>query len=286
MRTRASLSSDLRSLGLRAGDTILCHASLRSLGYVCGGATAVVQALLDVLGDEGTLIVPAQTPHNRDPSTWTDPAYADQPRDEKTLEIIRQNLPAFQPEMSPSQGMGVIAELVRTWPGAHRSAHPQTSFAGVGPRAGSLLAGHALESPLGEQSPLARLEECDARVLLLGVGMNRATAFHLAEYRVPGAPRRMNSCAVLNGTERVWTSYPGIVLDDSDFHQLGKAFETETRDVVSGMIGAATCRLFEIRQAVRFACQWLRRNRMADDSADRGAISSPPAFSGSHPSQQ
>ncbi|MFC7484654.1 aminoglycoside N(3)-acetyltransferase [Luedemannella flava] len=188
---KESLGADLRRLGVRPGDTVLAHTSLSSLGWVCGGAVAVVQALLDVLGENGTLVVPAQTANNRDPSLWSDPAV-----DEADWPAIRANLPAFDPAITPSHRMGVIAEQVRTWPGARRSDHPQTSFAAVGARAEELMADHRLTSPLGEHSPLARLEEADARILLLGVGMAVCTSFHLAEYRLPDPPRRMNYCAV------------------------------------------------------------------------------------------
>jgi len=261
VQTRASLGVDLADLGLVAGDTVLCHASLRSLGYVCGGAVAVVHALRDVIGPQGTLIVPAQTPDNRDPASWTGSLLAGDLGEADTLELIRQNLPAFQPEVSPSRGMGAIAELVRTWPGALRSEHPQTSFAGIGPRAKVILDGHALESPLGEDSPLARLEEEDAKVLLLGVGMNRVTAFHLAEYRVSNPPMRSNSCAVMVDSRAQWISYEGIHLDDSDFDQLGDAFETETQAVTTGLVGDAVCHLFDLRAAVNFAVRWLPAHR-------------------------
>src|SRR5689334_19612096 len=61
--TRASLAADLAALGVRRGDTLLVHASLRSLGWACGGPVAVVLALRDALGPDGTLVVPAQTPY-------------------------------------------------------------------------------------------------------------------------------------------------------------------------------------------------------------------------------
>jgi len=232
------------------------HASLKAVGYVVGGATAVVQALLDALGPDGTLVVPAQTAGNRDPSTWGDvelPA--------ECWPVIRDNLPGFDPALTPSSGMGRIAEQVRTWPGAQRSDHPQTSFVAVGPRARFLMADHRLTSPLGEHSPLARLEEVGARVLLLGVGFESSTCFHLAEYRIPDPPRRMNACAVVGPAGREWIEYPGIRLHDQDFGQLGKAFEHETDVAVRGRVGAATCNLFPLGPAVHFARSWLLNNR-------------------------
>ena len=69
-RTRAWLAADLRSLGVRPGSTLLVHSAMRPLGWVCGGPHAVVLALRDAVGPEGTLVVPTHTPDNSDPATW------------------------------------------------------------------------------------------------------------------------------------------------------------------------------------------------------------------------
>ncbi len=92
----------------------------------------------------------------------------------------------LRPALSPRRGASrAIRGTLRTWPGALRSAHPQTSFAAVGARAAEVVEGHAPDCRLGERSPLARLEAMAARVLLLGAGYDTCTSFHLAEYRIP-----------------------------------------------------------------------------------------------------
>jgi aminoglycoside 3-N-acetyltransferase len=255
-QTRASLNRDLHALGVRAGQTVLLHASLRSLGWVCGGPVAVVLALHDVLGPAGTLVVPAQTAENRDPSRWSDPAV---PAD--WWPVIRAQLPAFDPAVSSCRGMGLIAETVRTWPGVVRSMHPQTSFAAIGARAAELMARHELDSELGEASPLAALEAAGASVLLLGVGYDRCTAFHLAEYRLPVRPIRENACVVMTSAGRRWVSYHGVHLDASDFAELGTDFERGSAVVATGTVGEASARLLPLRDAVRFAQAWLVRHR-------------------------
>lgn len=178
--TRGTIAAELRELGVRSGETLLVHSSLSSLGWVCGGPVAVVQALLDVLAPDGTLVVPTQTGDLSDPALWSNP-----PVPEDWWDTIRRAMPAYDPLVTPSRGVGVLPETVRTWPGALRSAHPQTSFAAIGTRAHEVVDGHALDCRLGEHSPLARLEAMHARVLLLGAGYDTCTSFHLAEYRVP-----------------------------------------------------------------------------------------------------
>lgn len=258
---RHELADSLRRIGLRAGDTLLVHASMRAIGWVCGGATQVVLALRDVVGDGGTVVAPAQTPDNRDPGRWTHYPAGTVP--EEWWDAVREHLPAFDQDLSPSLGMGAIAERLRTWPGARRSAHPQTSFAAVGRLAGTLMAGHELESMLGERSPLARLEECGAKVLLLGVGFDRCTAFHLAEYRQECPPMRENSCVVVKDGRRQWVTYRTVRVSDADFTELGRDFESRTPHVRTGMIGSAFSRLFGVAEAVEFATQWLPLHRQA-----------------------
>ncbi|MGY0487242.1 aminoglycoside N(3)-acetyltransferase [Streptomyces sp. WG-D5] len=250
--TRDTLASDLRSLGVRSGDTLLVHTSLSSLGWVSGGPVTVVHALLDAVGSHGTLVVPAQTGDLTDPAHWRNP-----PVPEEWWEPLRATMPAYDPATSPTLGVGVLPETLRTWPGARRSAHPQTSFAALGARAAEVTDGHAVDCRLGERSPLARLEELHARVLLLGAGYEACTSFHLAEYRTPftwedaGRPGP-------DGWERV----SEVAIDSDRFDELGAAFEADTT-VPRGRVGGAECRLFAVADAVAYAEKWLPVNRPA-----------------------
>ena len=249
--TIPTLTTDLTALGIRPGDTLLVHSSLSSLGYVCGRSEAVVRAFLNTIGPTGTLVVPTQTESNSDPSEWKRP-----PVPEAWWPIIRAETPAFNPATTPSVGMGAVAETVRTWPGALRSAHPQISFAAVGPRAGELMEGHAVDCRLGERSPLAKLEKTGARVVLLGVSWNRCTAFHLAEYRVkPTRETFESSFAVDAGKGREWMTVREPDFADEKFPEIGRDFEKSGR-VVIGKVGHAETRVFDLADAVAFAEEW------------------------------
>lgn len=260
--TRSRLAADLRRLGVTEGDTLLVHASLRHVGWIVGGAVAMVEALRDAVGPGGTLAVPTQTADNSDPSRWALTRKAPVP--DRWWPTVREHLPPFRAEITPSRGMGVLAETVRCWPGAVRSGHPQTSFAALGPRAAELMHEHDVRCHLGPGTPLDRLREAGARVLLLGVSYDVCTAFHLAEYLLRDPPRRDYECVVADGADgRRWLRYEDVRLSDADFAELGTALEAADggRRVRRGTVGAASCRLLPVRDAVTFAVTWMAENR-------------------------
>jgi aminoglycoside 3-N-acetyltransferase len=118
----------------------------------------------------------------------------------------------------------------------------------------------------GEGSPLARLYDLDAYVLLIGVCYDRNTSFHLAEYRNRFAPRkrckRGGPMLEPDGSTR-WVLYDDIYLYDADFPEIGAAFEATGQGRVQ-RIGQAECRLFSQRAIVDFAVGWMNENRWLD----------------------
>jgi aminoglycoside 3-N-acetyltransferase len=263
--TRDTLATQLRMLGVETGEILLVHSSLSSLGWVCGGAVAVVQGVLDALGPDGTLVVPTQTGDLSDPALWGNP-----PVPEEWWERIRAAMPGYDPLITPSRGVGVIPETVRTWPGARRSGHPQTSFAALGPRAAEIVEGHAPDCRLGEHSPLARLEELGARVLLLGAGYATCTGFHLAEYRIPSPLVRVGRPAPGGG----WEVVTEVSITSERFDELGYDFERD-RAVVRGKVGVADTRLFPLADAVAYAERWLALHRSREEEIPAGGDPAP-----------
>ncbi|GHH83637.1 AAC(3) family N-acetyltransferase [Streptomyces capitiformicae] len=240
------------TLGIRVGGVLMVHASLGGTGLAPG---AVRDVLLDALGPRGTLVVPAFTPENSD----TSPAYhrLTEGMSEREKAEFRASMPPFEPDASPCPTMGALAECVRTTPGAVRSLHPQTSFAGLGPRAAELLADHDPYCHLGERSPLASLYAADAQILLLRVGFEVCTAFHLAEYRMSAPPVRTYRCVVK--ARGNWIEYEDLDLCDQDFGEIGarlpRGLVTE-REVA----GKATV-LLQMRDAVDAARELMSRYR-------------------------
>lgn len=253
----AQLGELLGALGIRAGGVLLVHASLAGTGV---SPARVRDTLLTALGPDGTLVVPAFTPENSDTSRAHHALVAGLTEDE--VREFRAAMLPYDPDAMPCHSMGALAECVRTTPGAVRSAHPQTSLAALGPRAVELLAGHHPHCHLGERSPLARLHESDAQVLLLRVGFEACSAFHLAEYRMsPPPPRRTYRCVV--GDKGNWVSYEDLALDDSDFAAAGDRLP-------DGLLTRAQWRgkpvtLFGMRAVVDQVSGHLSRTRLRND---------------------
>lgn len=256
------LVAGLRALGLREGQALLIHCSLRSIGPVDAGPATLLGAIREVAGRRATLVVPTQTTLN----SLTSRAFltATAGLDELALARFVAAMPGFDPGRTPSTGMGAFAEYLRTRPAARRSAHPQTSFAAIGPAAEVCTAGHDLDCHLGDRSPLGWLYRNDAAILLLGVGYSACTAFHLAEYGLPGnRPVKTYRCfsAGPGPGGREETAFTDIALDDSDFERLGAAAEQAALTIGHGRVGAGTSRLLPLRATVDFAGSWFLAHR-------------------------
>lgn len=249
-RTRSSLAADLRTLGLPAGSTVIVHASLASLGWVAGGPVAVIRALLDVLGEAGTLAMPAFCGGLTEPSLWRHP-----PVPESWWPVIRAETPAFDPAVTPTRRMGAIAETFRTWPGALRSDHPHSSVVALGPQAAFVTEGHRLEDAMGDASPFGRLYDLDAFVLMLGVENN--SSLHLAEHRSGARGRVPQGAPLFENGVRVWKTFQDLDYDDSTFPPVKAAFEATGR-VTVGRVGSAVAKLLRQREIVDFATEWFR----------------------------
>jgi aminoglycoside 3-N-acetyltransferase len=247
--TRDSLLDGLKGLGIRPGDTLMVHSSLRSLGWVNGGAVAVVDALLQSVGPAGTIVMPAHTADITDPANWRSP-----PIPAAWVETVRATMPVFNPRISPTRGMGKIAELFRSWPGASRSSHPSCSFAALGPLAEEITSRHDLDDPLGRRSPLGALYRLGAKVLLIGVDFDRCTALHLAEdLAFSDGPKIREGAPMLVDGMRRWVAFDVRETKDADeFVPIG-AEAAKARLTSSGPLGEGRGIVADLRELVDFA---------------------------------
>ena len=160
MITKEIIINGLKELGLKQGDTALVHSSLSSFGYVDGGADTVIDALLETVGKEGTVLVPTLTGSEH---------------------LSAENPPVFDVRNTPCW-TGKIPETFRKRQAAIRSLHPTHSVAAIGAKAKYITEGHEkCLTPCGLNSPYTKIAESGGYVLLLGVDLECCTMLHTAE---------------------------------------------------------------------------------------------------------
>lgn len=254
--TAASLVPELRAAGVPVAGTVIVHSALSRLGWVAGGAQAVVEALTAALGPAGTLVMPTHSGDLTDPATWSRPPVPPEWWDE-----IRAGMPAYDPRATPCRGMGAVPDCFRACAGVRRSAHPTESFAARGPGAERLLDPHPLPYGLGEGGPLSRLYDAAGHVLLLGVGHGNDTTLHLAEHRSGAGRERLGGSPVLVDGERQWVRYPTLDWDETDFERAGAAYRDAGGPLTAARVGLADTLLLPVVPLVDFATTWFRTHR-------------------------
>lgn len=152
----------LKQIGLHSGDVVMLHSSLSKLGYVENGANSVIDAFKEVIGDNGTLMMPAF------------PAIG------FNYDYLKTN-PVFDVTQTPSK-MGAITETFRMQNSVLRSLHPTDSVIAIGEHALYLTKDHFGQlTPYNSRSPFYRLCELKGKIILIGVDLNSLTNLHTLE---------------------------------------------------------------------------------------------------------
>lgn len=240
----------------------MLHLSIKQIGWLVGGPDIMIQALLEILGVEGTLMMYAG---------WEDSPYGLSDWETDKKEKYLQECPAFDPDISRAVvGWGVLVERLRCWPGSYRSQHPDASFVALGKQAQYLTQGHALHYGYGLQSPLHKLVNLGGRVLNIGAPLNTTTLLHYSEDQA-GLPNKKvvrYQMPVLIGDRQVqWIpveefdtssgivqGYPGDYFTDLMQNYIS------TYSLTKQYIGKAPSYLFSAPHLHIFAKHWMEKH--------------------------
>ncbi|WP_205327137.1 aminoglycoside 3-N-acetyltransferase [Glycomyces sp. YM15] len=210
--TRSSLAADLRRIGLAEGDAVMVHAAFGRVGPVLGGPDALVDAMFDVIGPEGTVLSYQDWELSVD--VWDERG--------RVAGEFREHVPPYDPATArPARDHGVLAAVIGTRPGVRRSGNPGAAVAAVGARAEEFTVDHPLDYGYGEGSPFERLAAAGGRVLMVGAPLDTMTILHHAEH-----------LAVLPGKRRIQVEYP-LATPEGTRWRLVEEFDT-SGPVVSG----------------------------------------------------
>lgn len=265
MNTIEPITGDLQRLGVRSGDLIMVHASLKAVGPVEGGAASVVSALRAAVGPAGTLMGYASS--DRSP-------YEETLNGARMDEELRRRWPPFDPATSGTYpGFGLLNRFLLEAPGARRSTHPDASMVAVGPLATRLTQPHRLGQALGAGSPLERFVEHGGKVLLLGAPLDSVTVLHYAEAiaRIANKRRVTYEMPMLGPDGQVrWEFAEDFdtngILDCFAVDGKPDAVETIANAYVrlgrhrEGIVGRAPSYLFEAQDIVSFGVTYLEQH--------------------------
>lgn len=259
MQSPSELSAQARAQGIRDGDLLMLHASVRAVGPVAGGPDQIHLALKDAVGESGSLLMYAACPDHYD-----EVGKGELPLDLEA-ELLRK-LPPFDARTARcARDNGALVEMLRTWPDSVVNDHV-VRFVCRGPHASRLFDATPWDYAYGPGSPLARFAEAGGRILLLGSDHDQVTFLHHAEHLADVDGKRVVRYQVplLVDGRRVWrwceefdTSEPCHPAWPEDvFRQIVDAWLRQTGSE-GGRIGKAESFLLEARPLLAFACEVL-----------------------------
>lgn len=244
----------LKNIGIQNGDVLEVHASLKSIGYILGGANALLDAILEVLGFEGTLVMSAHSIDNSEPAYFQKP-----PVDISLFKSIRENTPSFKGKFDDLSGMGQLAIALQKRPSVYFSSHPQVSMMAHGKHAKWITQSHPLNDMFGLKSPLAKMVELKAKVLLIGVEYNSCTGMHLGEYLSQKRPIVIQGSRMVVGSKEDWVKFLSYDFDSDDFNQVGRIMELDNK-VSLNLLGNSMVKSFDLEYAVRSTQKYFEEN--------------------------
>lgn len=255
MVSKSELKREFKRLIPKDCSSVIIHTSLSSIGYIPGGTQSYIDAWIEIMSKEGTIVMPTQSANNSDPALWQNP-----PVPKEWWQTIRDEMPAYSKEVTPTAYIGKVPETFRRYSGVVRSSHPTCSFAALGPLAHYFMDQHPLDDCFNLDSPLGRMMEKDTWCALVGVGYDACTAMHLGEALSGMLPLFTQGSAIQNEDgKREWINYLSREERSEDFPIIGRDFEkSHPLYVIKGKIGQSNITFVKVKPLVEFTAEWLK----------------------------
>lgn len=241
--SRKELINKLKEIGLKKESIVYVHSSMNSFGYIKGGADSVIDCILKLIGDKGTIIMPAFTHPKKNfsinDSCWT----------------------------------GKLSETLRLRKNVFRSIHPTHSIVAFGPLAKYITTGHEKsKAPFDEKSPFHKIANKKSFILMLGTENNSMIHYIQNKVNFPNLFLKENKEFKFNKKlikTKVHHSIGSIkyVYNNkpcSDVQFLVKMYKDKKFEEKGYMktikIGKATCHLINTQDFVRVVTKYLKDN--------------------------
>jgi aminoglycoside 3-N-acetyltransferase len=208
---REDLIATLQAVGVKRGDGLLVHSALQVLGHPAGGLQMYLDVLQETIGSDGTIAVP-------------------------TFTFTFHKGEDYDPDTTPSKGMGSFSEFVRAHPQSKRTSHPMQPLSILGFHANELVRRDTL-SAFDDGSAFDRMLQLEFKLLLLGADIQAASIVHYSEQRA-------------DVPYRYWKEFTGRVKQDGDWHQ--RTYRMYVRDLQID----AELRLLPIQKVLETRKQW------------------------------
>ncbi len=252
--TFESASTTFLNCGLKSGDIVEFHGSLKAIGLVSGGPNTILDALLKVLTHEGTLLMAAQYSDNTDPAHWENPPVAIE-----TFKVIRATHPPYKGRESYLGGMGAFAQTLQLKDDTLFSQHPNMAIMASGKQARWLSSDAPLTPAFGLNSPFEKAIQLKAKVLLIGVGYDVLTGMHVAEAMSGYRPYRIDSATIEENGKPKRIKILDYEYDSDIFTQIGLAYEKE-HSIQSVQMGSAVCKVIDLSSLHAFTLNYFKEH--------------------------
>ncbi|MBI6550741.1 aminoglycoside 3-N-acetyltransferase [Xenorhabdus lircayensis] len=257
--TKSALVEQIRKIGIKHGDVVMAHVSMRSVGNCLNGTDDLIQALLTVVGVKGALLCYTNWDQNYEDSMDENGCVP--------FELKPEIMPYDRLFSRASRDHGVFAECIRTTKGAVRSKNPGASVVAIGNNAEYFIENHSLNYGYGNNSPFAKFVASRGKILMIGAPYETMSLLHHAEHlaNIPNKNIRKMEIPLLQNDQVEWVKLEEFdtvdpvceQFDESYFKDIVEQFCHSRSGAINGVIGSANTLLVPAKEMLDYAIHWM-----------------------------